>query len=254
MIDAERDAVVAQFGVAVEQVERDHLVSYLLAAIAAGVGDDVHLIGGTALARTYLPGGRLSEDIDLVALGPRKPIAAKIDALLPRAVARTHGRLSWDPALSDIRDTEAARLVNPAGLSVKIQLLSARDRIVWPSELRHLEQRYSDAPEAALRVPTLPAFAASKTSTWNDRQAPRDLWDLWALNRIGAINHDAARLYKRYGPTNCLPEDYLFRTPPSEAEWRSQLAGQTTLTVTASTALSAVALAWKRLGEQLDEE
>ena len=36
MIDAERDAVVAQFGVAVEQVERDHLVSYLLAAIAAG--------------------------------------------------------------------------------------------------------------------------------------------------------------------------------------------------------------------------
>ncbi|WP_408633000.1 hypothetical protein [Mycobacterium ostraviense] len=38
-------------------------------------------------------------------------------------------------------------------------------------------QRYSDAAAAELLVPTLPAFAASKTATWADRLAPRDLSD-----------------------------------------------------------------------------
>lgn len=72
----ERDAVAARFGVSNGQVERDHLISFLLAAIAERVGDRVHFIGGTALARTHLTAGRLSEDIDLVALDRRSELAA----------------------------------------------------------------------------------------------------------------------------------------------------------------------------------
>lgn len=150
----ERDAVAAEFGVSPEQVERDHLISHLLAAIADRFADRVQFIGGTALARSHLPNGRLSEDIDLVALGNRAKVAADLDAALERAVARTHGRLSWAPALATVRDTEAANLCTGGGLSVKIQLLSSRDRTVWPAETRVLEQRYSDAPSASLMVPT----------------------------------------------------------------------------------------------------
>lgn len=106
----ERDTVATQFGVSPEQVERDHLISHLLAAIADRFADRVHFIGGTALARTHLPDGRLSEDIDLVALGNRNELAVELDAALERAVARTHGRLSWGPALAAVRDTEAANL------------------------------------------------------------------------------------------------------------------------------------------------
>ena len=112
----ERDAVATQFGVAPEQVERDHLISHLLAALSARFADRLHFIGGTALARTHLTDGRLSEDIDLVALGNRTELATEIDAELPRAVARTHGRLSWEPALSAVRDTEAAHLRTARGL------------------------------------------------------------------------------------------------------------------------------------------
>ncbi|MFE7415804.1 nucleotidyl transferase AbiEii/AbiGii toxin family protein [Rhodococcus sp. NPDC057529] len=53
-------------------------------------------------------------------------------------------------------------------------------------ERDHLIQRYSDAPPARLLVPTLAAFAASKTATWCDRAAARDLWDLWALPHSSA--------------------------------------------------------------------
>lgn len=72
----ERDAVATQFGVAAEQVERDHLISHLLAVLSRQFGDRIQFIGGTALARTHLPDGRLSEDIDLIALGDRKPVLA----------------------------------------------------------------------------------------------------------------------------------------------------------------------------------
>jgi predicted nucleotidyltransferase component of viral defense system len=240
---AERDAVADQFGVSAEQVERDHLISHLLSVLSAKHSASVHLIGGTALSRTHLPAGRLSEDIDLVATASRRQVAAELDASLPRSVARTHGRLEWAPALSDVTSTGSAFLRSEA-LSVRVQLLSSHDRVVWPHELRDLEQRYSDAPGARLQVPTLPSFAAGKTATWQERHAPRDLWDLWAMTRIGAIDDVAAELYRKYGPTNRLPARHIFDTPPTKSEWHAQLAGQTRLTIDACEALATVRDAW----------
>ena len=245
----ERDSVAVQFGVSPEQVERDHLISHLLAAISRGFGDRLHFIGGTALARTHLASGRLSEDIDLVALDNRAVLAAELDAALPRSVARSYGRLEWAPSLSNVPDTGAAHLRSASGVSVKIQLLSARGRSVWPTEPRDLEQRYSDVPPAELLVPTLPAFVAGKTATWHDRRASRDLWDLWALNDIGAIDGAAGVLYRRYGPTNRLPAPQLFDRAPDEDSWNAQLAGQTRLVISAEIALAAVRDAWARVAE-----
>ncbi|WP_236747140.1 nucleotidyl transferase AbiEii/AbiGii toxin family protein [Mycobacteroides abscessus] len=133
------------------------------------------------------------------------------------------------------------------GRPVRLQLLSAHDRIVWPTERRELVQRYADAPAAELLVPTLPAFAASKTATWTDRHAARDLWDLWALSRVGAIDADAAALFRRYGPTNRPPALYMFDRAPTDAEWHAQLAGQTRLNVSAAEALVAVRRAWRHV-------
>jgi predicted nucleotidyltransferase component of viral defense system len=241
----ERDSVATQFGVSTEQVERDHLISHLLAFLSRDFADRIHFIGGTALARTHLPHGRLSEDIDLIAVGSRKEVARDLDAALPRAIARTHGRLTVEPALSDTTDTLPVLLRPADGRPVRLQLLSARDRVVWPTERRTLVQRYTDAPAAELLVPTLPAFAASKTATWTDRLAPRDLWDLWALSGVGAIDADAAALFRRYGPTNKTPAPHMFKRAPSDSEWQAQLAGQTRLRVTATEALKSVRDAWR---------
>lgn len=243
----EKAAVAEQFGVATEQVERDHLISHLLAFLTRDFGGRIHFIGGTALARTHLSNGRLSENIDLIAVDDRKSVAAGLDAALPRALARTHGRLALDPALSSVRDTHPAVLRTSDGLTVRLQLLSPRDRIVWPTERRSLVQRYSDAPAAELLVPTRPAFAASKTATWFDRHASRDLWDLWALDRIGAIDADAEDLYRRFGPNNNPPALRDFMTAPAMADWQNQLAGQTRLTVSPEDALAAVHDAWAQV-------
>lgn len=243
----ERDQVAQQFGVAPEQVGRDHLISYLLAFLGEQFGDRIHFIGGTALARTHLPNGRLSEDIDLIAVDIRRAVAEELDDALPRAVARTHGRLTLERHFSTVADTLPVTVRTVEGIAVNIQLLSSRDRIVWPAERRLLEQRYSDAPTAELVVPTLPAFAASKTATWADRSAPRDLWDLWALSQIGAIDETALHLFQKFGPTNRAPSGHIFESPPSDAAWQTQLAGQTRLSVTAAEALAIVRDAWARV-------
>lgn len=250
----ERDSVAEQFGVSVEQVERDHLISHVLAFLSANLGEQIQFIGGTALARTHLPAGRLSEDIDLIAIDDRRAVATAIDAALPRALARSHGRLTLEPTLGSVASAQPAILRSPSGLSVRIQLLSSHDRTVWPAEPRALVQRYADAPAAELLVPTLPAFAASKTATWADRQSARDLWDLWALSELGAIDQEAADLYRRFGPTNQPPGAWLFKSAPTAAEWRAQLAGQTRLTVYASEALDAVREAWRVAAETPDDQ
>ena len=250
----ERDAIAEQFGVSTEQVERDHLISHVLAFLSTRVGDQIQFIGGTALARTHLPSGRLSEDIDLIALTDRKQVAAALDADLPRALSRSHGRLILTPTLSRVASIQSATLRSTIGPSVRIQLLSARDRTVWPSERRAIVQRYGDAPEAELLVPTLPAFAASKTTTWADRHGPRDLWDLWALAALGAIDREAAELYRRHGPTNRTPSPQLFLAPPTDSVWQAQLAGQTRLAVSAQEALLAVRAAWRAASETQDDQ
>ncbi|PRI16089.1 hypothetical protein B2J96_04440 [Mycobacterium shigaense] len=49
-------AVTEQFGVATEQVERDHLISHLLGYLSRDFGDRIHFIGGTVI--WSLPRGR----------------------------------------------------------------------------------------------------------------------------------------------------------------------------------------------------
>jgi hypothetical protein len=105
--DSEARAVANRFGVAIEQVRHDHLISHILAALSASLCEQVIFFGSTALARIYLPTGRLSEDIDLIATGTRRETAAAIEQTLEGALRRSHGRISWAPGLTAVRDTDA---------------------------------------------------------------------------------------------------------------------------------------------------
>lgn len=234
--------VAQQFGVALEQVHRDHLISVILAALQAH-SDDLIFFGGTALARTYLPAGRLSEDIDLVATADRAPVAQAITRTIERALRVTHGRVSWTVALADIRDTEPASLVTDDGLLIRVQLLSARGHPQWPTAVHDINQRYSDIAPTRLCTPTRDSFAAWKTAAWFERHAPRDLYDLWALALTGALTKSAAQVFATntgVGP----PQDHMFTQAPAAPDWQDQLSGQTRLAVGADEALRVVRSAW----------
>ncbi len=239
-------AVAERFGVDMEQVRRDHLISHVLGAIAAGVPtDDVVFFGGTALSRTYLADARLSEDVDLIALAPRAEVAARVEAAVRRGLARSHGRPTWRPALSATSGCQPATLAVEGIVSVQVQLVSGAGYL-WPTDVRDLEQRYHDAPPARLRTLTAAGFAAAKLGAWMDRHAPRDLYDLWALAERGLIDADALGIFVSHGPQARPPAGWVFETAPEEIAWRRALGHQTRLRVTAAEALDAVRAAWHR--------
>jgi len=244
----EFDAVAERFGVDLEQVRRDHLVSHVLGSIAAHVStDDVVFFGGTALSRTFLTDARLSEDIDLLAVGPRGRLAEQIEAATRRGLARSHGRPTWRPALTATSGAQPATLVVDGVAGIQVQLVGG-EGYLWPTEVRDIEQRYSDAPPARLRTLTAAGFAASKLAAWIDRGAARDLYDLWALSERGVIGADAADVFVRKGPTGRMPAAWVFERVPDEVEWRRSLGHQTRLRVTAAEALSSVRDAWASTG------
>jgi predicted nucleotidyltransferase component of viral defense system len=245
MLDpTEAAAVAAQFGVGDLEVRRDHLMSHLLGALAGNLAEEVVFLGGTALARSHLPNGRLSEDLDLVARGKRASVASVIERVLATGARRDYGRLSWQPRLSAGSDVDSAMLVAADGLAIRVQLLDETRVPQWPTEHRQLLQRYSDAPPTRLRVPTLASFVALKTAAWADRRQPRDLYDLWGLAGIGAIDETARDLYVTFGPSGEPPDRSLFEEPPDDDSWKDQLGGQTRLLVGALEAASRVRDAW----------
>ncbi|WP_273651166.1 nucleotidyl transferase AbiEii/AbiGii toxin family protein [Cellulomonas fimi] len=63
--------VADAFGVDLDQVRRDHVISHVLASIAHRERDRFVFYGGTALSRTWTPDARLSEDVDLLVRGSR---------------------------------------------------------------------------------------------------------------------------------------------------------------------------------------
>lgn len=241
----EWEAVAERFGVDVEQVRRDHLISHVLGALSAEIpSEDLVFFGGTALSRTFLTDARLSEDIDLMAMSPRAGVAANIEAGVRRGLARTHGRPVWRPALTATSGSQPATLVVEGTASIQVQLVSG-DGYLWPTEVRDIEQRYSDAPPARLRTFTAAGFAAAKLGTWMERRAPRDLYDLWALAERGLIDAAAVDVFTGKGPTGRPPAAWVFDAAPDEAAWRHALGHQTRLRVSAHDALKAVREAWK---------
>jgi hypothetical protein len=79
---------VDAFGVPAGQIERDHLVSYVLARLPE-MALDATFFGGSALCRTHLPGWRLSEDIDLLVPAPARAAEVLADRL-PGLLKREH--------------------------------------------------------------------------------------------------------------------------------------------------------------------
>ncbi len=245
--------VADRFGASDVQVRRDHVISHVLAVLSASLSESLIFFGGTALSRTHLTQPRLSEDIDLIAVGRRGDIASAVVDALNTGLMRVLGRPRWNPAFSRRSDTTPAVLETGDGVAIKMQLLDGRDYSRWPVERRELDQRYADAPPATLAVPTVESFAGWKTAAWHDRAVARDLYDLWALAVDGQLTARAAELFAHYGSTGTPPRAFMFAKAPPEHVWRDQLAGQTRLAVSAAGALAVVRAAWAAaVGETWD--
>ena len=230
-----------------DQVTRDHAVSHMLAALSSTMPDRLRFYGGTALSRTLLSHGRLSEDVDLIAVGSWREVVADISRVLTRLLSADFGRPRFEPHVQDLRPRQAQLVRFPIGPVVRIHVMPEGHYPDWPWVVRPLEQRYADSPPATLSVPTRDAFVAWKSIAYLDRRAPRDLWDLAELARRGGFTTQAGALFASLGPLTSPPTDATIPRAPREDVWRRDLAHQTRLLSTADEARDVVVQAWSRV-------
>lgn len=246
----------SHFGVAEDQIRHDFVISHLLAAVAK-CGDKVVFYGGTALSRTFLPDLRLSEDIDLLSVGPRRSVAPLLDEVIRSSLESGFGPVTADPWLAKVRrDTEAC-VFHIGEVDVKVQLIDGSDYTSWPTQSSVIDLRYHSMNDVTMTTLTAGGFVCAKTSAWSEptRNAPRDLYDLWALAQRGYIDTDAARLFKQRGPTGAYPHRWLIPSkPPTEDSWQAALRHQCLPQVSAEDAFLAVVAAWREAVEQVSGE
>jgi predicted nucleotidyltransferase component of viral defense system len=189
----ELDQVQRIFGSSELQVRRDHAISHVLAAIQHARAEFV-FFGGTALSRTYLTSGRLSEDIDLFSSDSNREFLSRELDHLPEMIEQEFPGANWEALPSRVSDPRSALLNCDPSIKIKVQVLDAVSR-GWqkiPVKISQIHQRYSDVPQTKMHTPTFDGFVAMKALAWFDRRAARDLFDLGALSRVGAVT-DVAR-------------------------------------------------------------
>ncbi len=245
--DIELYETAEAFGVDLEQVRRDHMISHVLAAISRHARDMFLFIGGTMLSRTWLRDVRLSEDVDLMVYGSRRIAGARLAELVLAGIEPLSGTVEWDKDPSTAADAELV-FASVGDATIKFQLIDTADRPVWPRELATIHQRYSDAPRAELLVPTREAAVAMKLTAWIDRRTSRDLYDLWAMAERGMITRDAFATYNRYGQTTRPLAGHHFHHPPREDRWVADLGHQCSLAISAQHAITTVGRALAEIG------
>jgi Nucleotidyl transferase AbiEii toxin, Type IV TA system len=179
----------------------------------------------------------------LIAGISRGEIAKQIERAAGCGLARSHGRPTWQPALTATTGSQPTVLSVPDGISVQVQLLGGQG-YAWPTEVVQIEQRYSDAPIARLRVLTADGFAAAKLGAWIDAGTPRDLYDLWAMNERNLIGPSALRVFTSHGPFGRPPPAWVLSRKLDEGEWIRPLGHQTQLRISARQAITSVGEAW----------
>jgi hypothetical protein len=166
----------------------------------------------------------MSEDVDLYA-DDRRAVVRRLTDDLPEALRREFPRLRWEPAPDAVRQPGYALLVPDGGLPVRVQVLDGGGYRYWPTERRPVDVRYADVPPVELVVPTRAAFAGMKLYAWADRRAPRDLYDLWALALLGAVDAEAVAVFT--AAVGYRPSPSSFDRWPDPEQWRVELAHQT---------------------------
>lgn len=222
-----------RFGVADAHVRLDHLLSHIILVIGQLDEGDLVFYGGTALCRTHLtvpPWLRLSEDLDLLIVGNPHTVNARLEVGLPRELRREFPTRSWAVAPDAVRAPSPA-LLSADGLNVRVQMLPATAGwAAWrhvPTKRQPVDLRYEDLPEAVdLLVPTVHGFAAMKLAAWEDRHAPRDLFDLAGLITRDAFTTGTFDVFVEL--CGRPPDQHAYRQVPesTHASWHNQLAHQ----------------------------
>jgi predicted nucleotidyltransferase component of viral defense system len=209
-------------------VERDYILSHVLAAIAdSEQAEWVVFKGGTALRLCYFEDYRYSADLDFSLIGGLdRPGALNAVAKALATCRRTLGL----PTLS-LTDATPPRIeyTGPLGRSRTLKLDLVDDELVENITRRPVFRRYSDQTEGDCLAYTLEETAAEKLRCVIQRLQCRDLYDIHELFVVRGLDpsfvwplFERKTRHRKLDP-GLFPTRFEERLPQYEARWTDEL-------------------------------
>ena len=209
-------------------VERDYILSHVLAAIAdCEQAERIVFKGGTALRLCYFEDYRYSADLDFSLIGGLdRPSALQAVAGALAVCQQTLGL----PALS-LTDATPSRIeyTGPLGRSRRLKLDLADDELVENTTRRPVFQRYSDQEEGDCLAYTLEEAAAEKLRCVIQRLQCRDLYDIHELFVVRGLDpsfvwplFERKTRHRKLDP-DLFPARFEERLPQYKARWTKEL-------------------------------
>lgn len=200
---------------------REYVSCHVLAGIAE-TSSGLVFRGGTALARVHWPDHRISEDLDFITERTWEHVTQEFD----RAIAHTQLRLETTLSIASPA-SDASRLRHVVRSDLGEILIDVVQQAPVRRVVARLDLPYGDLPgDLSVDVVAVEEILADKWFMLEDRDEPRDLFDLWTgLTSRGLAFGPIAELHTaKYGHAPMI--ESLTRAKRLAAGWDVRLAHQ----------------------------
>ena len=218
------------FRVLISSIERDYAQSWLLAHLPK-----MAFKGGTGIRKAYIDNYRFSDDLDFTLL--EKSNFKDLTSKIKKAIQETRNA-SGISFLDNIRSEEVKngyvfniyfRILRTSGdpLKIKMDITKKENEIIInPLQKRDIIHVYSDKISAQINVYTLEEMFAEKVRSLFERTRPRDLYDVWYLNK--KMTFDKSLFQKKCKYKKVVPniDELVTRKINYEKTWEGSLQHQ----------------------------
>lgn len=215
------------FRVPISSIERDYAQSWLLAHLPK-----MAFKGGTGIRKAYIDNYRFSDDLDFTLLekGNFKDLTSKIQ----KAIKGTRNA-SGISFLDDIKSEEVKngyviniyfRILRTSGdpLKIKMDITKKENEIIInPVQKRNILHIYSDKINEQIKVYTLEEMFAEKARSLFERTRPRDLYDVWYLNKKMIFDKTLFQKKCKHKKVEPNIEELASRKTNYEKTWKGSL-------------------------------
>lgn len=219
-----------QYVVPMSTIERDYTQNWILSFLP-----EMAFKGGTCLRKVYFKEYRFSDDLDFTLL--KETDIANLEDKILNAVHQAKTRSNID-FINEINSKEVKngysfdiyfRITRVTGSPLKIKLditKNENEHIIDKITQKVINHPYSDKIDTKILVYSLDEMFAEKTRSLFERTRPRDLYDIWYLNKNVKFNKTLFKKKCDFKKVDPNIEDFISKKSKFENAWEASLRHQ----------------------------
>ncbi len=218
------------FNVPISSIERDYAHSWLLAHLP-----NMAFKGGTGIRKAYVDNYRFSDDLDFTLLGIIN--IGDLKSKIQKAITETRNE-SGISFIDDFKSEEVEngyvftvyfRILRTSGDPLKIKMditKKENEKIINPVQKRDILHIYSDKLDKQIMVYALEEIFAEKVRSLFERTRPRDLYDVWYLNKKVTFEKTLFKKKCEFKKIEPDIDELIIKKSNYEKSWKASLRHQ----------------------------